>query len=111
MGQQGQDCKSCDPFLKFHNFVYGKEPLGFDGLSKKCVVKPAVKSSGSSVKPTQLDDQPEVSDALDSVDWGDGELTDPRIRKSFDAYMVLTEDRTRGQHRLRETDNRLYLPS
>jgi len=111
MEQKGADCKSCDPFRKFHNFVYGKVPLAYYELSKKCIMKPAVKPSDVSGKSTQIEDQPEVSDALDSVDWNGGEPIDPRIRKSFDSYMVLTEDRTRGQHRLRETDNRLYLPS
>lgn len=36
---------------------------------------------------------------------------DALIKKSFDAYMVLEEDRNEGQIRLRETDNVLYLPS
>jgi len=33
------------------------------------------------------------------------------IKKSFDSYMVLEEDLSIGQHRLLETDNKLYLPS
>jgi len=31
--------------------------------------------------------------------------------KAFDAYMILEEDLQVGDHRLLETDNRLYLPS
>ena len=53
----------------------------------------------------------EVLAANDTVEVVTPAHVDGLVKKAFDAYMVLEEDLELGQHRLLETDNKLYLPS